>query len=350
MRAAIVAFNNLRVSPYVRIYSDYLDGVGVEYDLIYLDRDGTAEQLGTCSYPITYNKGQHKLSNFLRFAREAKKILKRGAYDFVFVMPTMPSVLLSGFLKRKYSGRYLVDVRDPTYEKNPIYFALEKKVMKHAAMRVISSLGYKKILPEADYVFCPNVSASERVPRYSFTGAVEKGKIRIAYVGYISYTEACRKMIEHVLRDDRFYLDFYGIEAHEGVVSGYVRDAACDRITYHGAYTPSEKGDIIMGVDVLFNAYNVKCNPAFPNKLYDSMYFKKPNLCDYDSALFLECDKYAYPVNYGDEGLLDGIYEWYSELDGESYDAFANAYLERAYADLDYFYERLRKTVFGEDK
>lgn len=344
MKVAIVAFNNLRISPYVRTYADWLTMRGIEFDVIYLDRAGEKEELGDKTYPIPFNKKSHKLFNFLRFARATKKIIKKNKYDFLFVMPTFPAVLLSGFLKRKYKGRYLVDIRDRTHEGNRFYFKREKRAVQYSAMNVISSKGYKSFLPFGEYVFCPNISASQRVPQYDFQRR-EDGKITIAYVGCISRVSLYKRLIEKVLPDERFTLELYGSEVEEGSISEYVESLSSERIKFHGAYKPEEKGDIIKRVDMLINIYGIKNNPAMANKLYDSMFFKKPMLSEEDSLMYSECGGYSCPFDIDDEDALDKLYSWYMSLDKEGFDSFADGYLEKAYSELDEFYSLLEEKV-----
>ena len=112
MKVALVAFNNIWVSPYILAYSELLHKNGVECHLIYPNRLGLDEEFCGVKHEASWNPAKNKIFNFLAFAKQAKKILKKGKFDFVFVLTTFPAVLLSGFLSRHYKGKYAVDVRD----------------------------------------------------------------------------------------------------------------------------------------------------------------------------------------------------------------------------------------------
>ncbi len=346
MKVAIVAFNNLRISPYVRTYSGWLTKKGIEFDVIYLDRDSEKEELGSKSYPISYNKKRHKLINFLRFARKTKKIIKKNKYDFLFVMPTFPAVLLSGFLKRKYKGRYLVDIRDYTHEKNKFFYSREKKALENSAMNVISALGFKNFLPECEYIFCPNISDAYRKENHSFSRGAEP--IRIAYVGTIAYAENCKKLIDLVLKDDRFRFDFYGGEIGSMPVTSYIKEISSDRIVAHGTYTANEKADIVKRSHILFNVYgngSTLVRYALSNKLYDGMCFKKPILVSSDTDMQKESADFGFAIDFGDKDILSKLYDWYLSIDKQSFDNYGDEYIRKTYSELDEFYSLLEERV-----
>ena len=347
MKVAIVAFNNIRISPYVKTYSNWLEEKGIDYDLIYLNRSGEQEQLGSCTYSIPFNPKRGKFMNFLRFGKEVKKILTKNKYGFVFVMPTFPAVILSSFLKKKYKGKYVVDIRDRTYEDNKFYFKREKCAVENSAMNVISSKGYTSFLPEAKYVFCPNISASSRTPKYKFKRR-EGGVISIAYVGCIARVGLYKRLIEKVLSDGRFAVDLYGSEVTPGAISEYVKELGSDRVRYHGAFKPEEKAEIVKSVDILINIYGtLGMKRAMANKLYDAMYFKKPLISEADSLMYEECEGHSFAFDIEDERVLDKLYDWYMNIDGEAFDKFADDYIERTYAELDEFYAELERAVLG---
>ena len=53
--------------------------------------------------------------------------------------------------RKKYKGKYIVDIRDFTLENIPFYRKAEQTVVKNSYSTVISSRGYKEFLPDYDY-------------------------------------------------------------------------------------------------------------------------------------------------------------------------------------------------------
>ncbi len=352
MKVAIVAFNNIRFSPYILTYSELLKEKGIETHLIYPNRANKEEEFAGVKYAVRWNPQKKKIYNFLYFAKQAKRILKREKYDFVFVLTTFPAVLLSGFLSGRYKGRYLVDIRDYTYEGNKLFFALEKKVLKNAACTVISSPGFVNFLPKGEYCLCHNLP--EKYARGNIPFEKSGEKIVIGYVGTIAYAENCRKLIDLVARDERFAFHLYGNEnSKQQPIKRYVEDLNNDRIQYFGEYAAAEKDGILQRVDLLFNIYGndrTLVKYALSNKLYDSFYYKKPLLVSPNTSMQEESDGYSYAVDFEKEKSLDGVYEWYFSLDAAAFEGYAQAYLATAFENNKRFKEKINKLLERNEK
>jgi len=347
VKVAIIAFNNLAKSPYINIYADFCAAKGVEYEVVYPDRDHLKETAKYPTIPVDWDSKKHKLLNFLSFRTRVIKYLKRTKPDFVIVLTTMPAVLLSGYLSKHYKGRYLVDVRDYTYENVGFYYGLERQALKNAAMRVISSPGFKNFLPEGDYNLCQNVN-----PEYaSGKGGEFRRKdapVTIAYVGSIAYKKQCMRLIKLVEKDERFCFYFHGGEGADRQIADYLEANPNDRIKAFGPYQPSEKVAIMSNVDILFNAYGNGCkllDYALSNKLYDSFYMQLPLLTSPQTAMSEEAGPYSFDIDLENETTLDGLWAWYQAIDGEAFAAYSEQYLKQVFEAQDAFYDRLGQVL-----
>ena len=347
MKVAIVAFANMKYSPYVKTYSDYLDKKGVEYNVIYPKREKIDDNLSGKHYPIEWNPRKNKFWNFLAFRREASKILKENKYDFVFVLTTFPAVLLASVLKRHYKGRYLVDIRDYTHENNKIYFHYEKKALRNSKANVISSVGFKRFLPEGEYLLCHNMPGNYTNPKVVFRKATDK--IIIGYVGTIGYKTHCRKLIDFVKNDERFCFYFHGNEKGDKSITSYVNELQNERIKCFGPYDPNDKFNIIESVDILFNVYGnqsqlVKC--AVSNKLYDSFYFKKPLLTSSETIMSDLAGEYSYDLDLCTDNI-DKIYEWYNSINADQMIVYMNEKINQNLREMHDFYSSIDKFLEG---
>ncbi len=344
MRVAIVAFANLKFSPYIYPYVDVLKKLDAQIELIYLNRMGINETFEDgVLREIRWDDTKNKAFNFLSFGKQVTKILKKEAYDFVIVLTTFPAVLLSGALKSYYKGKYLVDVRDFTHEDNAVFYYFEKKALKHASMRVISAPGFKEFLPDNDYCICHNILSGYSTGAKCFIRK-DTGKIIIGYVGSIGYVSNCKKLIDLIKNDDRFCFYFYGNEKSSMPVTTYVQDINCERIKCFGEYSPSQKSEIIEGVDMMFNVYgNGKplVRYALSNKLYDSMYFKKPLLVSPDTDMQRQGGDFAYAIEPEKVHNLDDLYKWYMNIHSKEYDEYANTYIDNVFKSNKEFEKRL---------
>ena len=346
MKVAIIAFNNLKFSPYIFPYVKILKEINATIELIYPDRNGIEETFNDGALvPIEWDFSKKKIFNFISFRKNVIRKLSREKYDFVIVLTTFPAVLLGGFLSRKYKNKYLVDIRDFTHENNKFYYKLEKSALKNAVARVISAEGFKNFLPEEEYLFCPNVSSvyKENARRCSLK---KDGPIIVGYVGSIAYKDNCKKLIDIIKEDERFAFHFYGNENGEATIKKYVESVNCERIKYFGEYNPSEKAGILEKTDILFNVYGndkMLLKHALSNKLYDSMYFKKPLLVSPETDMKTESAEFSFAVDLDKSKSLNELYEWYVSIDEEAFGEYADLYLKNAFEKHSAFESKLKK-------
>ena len=349
MKVALVAFNNIFISPYINPYADLVCSSGAECHLIYPDRLGIDEEFCGTKHVVKWNKAKNKAFNFISFVREAGRILKKEKFDFVFVLTTFPAVLLSGVLAKRYKGRYAVDIRDYTYEGNKLFYHFEKKTIKNARFAVISSPGFKNFLPEGNYYMCHNVSKAYKAPMHGFERA--NGKIIIGYVGAVAYADYVRPTIDLVKADDRFEFHVYGRETNPAEpVKQHVEASGCDRIKYFGAYKPQEKAEILAKTDVLFNVYGndrMLVKYALSNKLYDGFYFKKPILVSAGTAMAEEAGEYSFALDPKTATDLNALHDWYMAIDGEAFNKYANDYLDKVNTENALFEQAVIDAING---
>ena len=173
------------------------------------------------------------------------------------------------------------------------------------------------------------------------------GKIRIGYVGSISYIEHCKHMIDLVAKDERFVFHFYGRESEQKEISSYIDTLKNDRIKYFGKYEPKEKANIINSIDLLFNVYGNETplvKYAISNKFYDSFYFKKPLLTSPDTFMSIQSGEYSFDIDYNTTNL-DALYEWYCSLEGEKMVAFMNSVFKDFAKDMYLFEQELNRIL-----
>lgn len=346
MKVAVIGFNNLKYSPYIKTYTDLLDKYSIAYDVIIPNRNQLNETANGNLVYTEWDKKKNKLRNFITFAKKTQTILKKENYDFIFVLTTLPAILLSHVLVNKYKEKYLVDIRDYTYDKKTIFRSVEAHVLKHAHTRVISSPAFREFLPDFEYILCHNFSHRASMTDYAFER--HSSPIRIGYIGSIAYVDECKRMIDLVKKDDRFCFYLYGNEVHGDIVSEYAKSAGTDRVKCFGEYEPAEKSRIILGTDILFNDYGngsflVKC--ALSNKLYDSFTFKKPLITSPDTIMSKLSADYSFDVDSTTKNL-DALYKWYVGINGDEMDAYMNECLIR-FEKENLLFEDTVRTIIG---
>lgn len=355
IKVGMVMFQNMRYAPFLNMYKQLLESIdGVSYDIIYYDRDKALKETKDKHHIAIKWHGKGTLSaskferclNFVFYTLDVKKVLKSKRYDFLIVLTTFPAVLLSSTLVKKYNNRYIVDVRDYTHEGFKPYYNIEKKVLKNAALRIVSSPGFVNFLPSGHYYCCHNYD-SYMIKRPDFSKA--KGRpIIISYIGTISYKALCKKLIDLVAKDNRFEFHFYGNEADGTQIRDYIHIINNNRIRFMGPFVPSDKPEIYRRSDLVFNCYgndSTLVKYAISNKYYDGAVFRKPLLVSPKTSMQDMSGEFAFSLDVKRTVSLNALFDWYQDISVEKYEKYTDTVLKKAQSDNDRIKKIIRKTV-----
>lgn len=356
MKVGIIGFSNLCLMPYLYTYTDYLQNRNIEFDVIYWDRKDLHEKSNFNSYAY-HAKIKNtapkiaKVNNLLGYMRFIKSKIKSGDYDLMIIMTSLPAVLLNPILCKHYSNRYLVDVRDYTYEHIFIYQKLFKKVLSHSALNVISSPGFREFLPFKQAVLCHNLSFKKEGNQLIRKSLPRKtNPIKISYIGFITYYEQCLNMINVLANDHRFEFHFYGMGEYNQAIQEYCANRMIRNVFLHGPYKPEEKEEIYRNTDIIFNVYGKGSNLryALSNKFYESAWYCIPILVSEGTDMHYRSQSLSFPVKEFRLGLADEIYQWYDTMDWEKLDYDAKMIIDEAFLDNEAFHHALNN-LFDED-
>lgn len=329
MRIGIIAANNIRYSPYIFFYIDILAKAGMEYELIYPNRNKIEERFEGITHVLPWNRQLPTMLSYAIYAKKVIKVIKRRRYDALIVLTGVNAAYLALWLKRHYAEKYVVDIRDFSHENVRVFRALESVAVHHSLINVISSMRFKQFLPDAEYRVCHNCNPKDADQAvHSFCKG--DGQVRIGYVGSLSYVEQCERLMKLVAQDERFCLEFYGTSKAESVLQEYGKQLSSNRICFHGGYSPCEKAEIIGRVDILFNAYGngtplLDC--ALSNKLYDALIYKKAILTCPNTYMTEVGGPMAFPIDLAGESTLDALYEWYRGIERDQLVRYADSVL-----------------------
>ncbi len=324
MLVGIIAANNIRYSPYISYYTNILDTCDIDYELIFADQERVEDSFGKKSYAVKWNSKVPRAIEYFSYSRKVISIIKKKHYDGLIMLTSITAVYCSAFLKKYYSRRYIVDIRDYTHENIKPYYALEKIGILNSAITVISSPQFVKFLPKYDYIVCHNINFDVD-KKHRIWKKPDSNRIVIGYIGAVGYKQNCISLMKMVQKDSRFELRIHGFEPGEPEVQNLVKEMNNERITYHGPYKPIEKEDIINSVDILFNTYGNGCpllDYALSNKLYDALYLKKLLLTSPNTSMEEMSREIAYSIDYTTTDSLNGLYEWVMGLEKEKIQSF----------------------------
>lgn len=216
-RICFLSLNNIYLTPYINKYIDLIDA---PYDVIYWNRHSIKEDIDaekcysfTLQVEDTASKA-NKLIGYLKFRKFATRILKENNYDHVILLQTSVGVLLRSILLSKYKRKYILDIRDYTFEKNIVFYKIVEQLVRYSSLNVISSKGYKEFLPPHSYINVHNDVKMENSIIEEFSTKIRNDEvIRISYIGLIRFHEQNKKVILKFKNDPRFRLRFIGKNA-----------------------------------------------------------------------------------------------------------------------------------------
>ena len=323
MKAAIIILGNQWVCPYVNTYRRIFDKLGCSYDVILWDRDGS-----DASASIKYSSGKANLDNpvvkawhYVRYADFIKKTVSRNGYDRLVVSGPHLAILLSGILRRRYKGRYVIDYRDISVEQHLLLGGVYSKVLESSFCNVISSPGFKDYLPrEYDYLvshnFDYNVACSvlkDSLPLWK-AGPV----IDVLTIGYIRNYDSNVRIIQALGGDSGYRLKFVGRGDAAPALESYARANGLDNVEFSGFYEKKDEAMIVGACDFIniFFPNDVVHSAIMSNRFYLALIHKKPVIVTEGSVQAAFVKEYGLGVvTDGGEGLSDEIERYLSSFD-----------------------------------
>ncbi len=164
-KVLLLCGTELEKAPYVLPYIELLKKNSISFDVLCQKSQMAKDVAGAndIGFFKEYDSAAPKWKKFLMMleqARIAKRVIRKNGYSKVIVFTAQKGLFLNRFLKKNYSGQYVLDIRDHTLMlRIPLCNRLLKSVIDNSAFTVISSAGFKRWLPESDkYIVCHNTS------------------------------------------------------------------------------------------------------------------------------------------------------------------------------------------------
>ncbi len=353
MKVGIVSFANLRVTPYLSVYTDILEELQVSYEVLYWDRRNLEEasHAPLIRYQRPLDDGAPlvaKLFPMYQYRNFVIKKIKEQKYDFLIILTSLLGVFLCDFLEKKYPNQYLFDIRDYSYESIPLYQKLMAKLMSNSALNVVSSQGFVNFLPLDNVLVCHNISFN-RHKKYQLSAKdVRPKKLLIGFVGVVRYYQECLKFIEAIKNDSRIQFCFYGEGEDEARIKQYCDENNIKNVKFFGSYQPDEKEKIIESLDLIYNAYgngSPKVKYALSNKCYDAAWYKKGLIVNAHTLMAETTAGYSYAISDDEKNLAENLVNWYTNINWTEFDQKTHKIIEKAFNDNQIFTEKVKNLL-----
>lgn len=356
-KICFIFMGNLYLCPYI---SSYIDNINCKFDVIYWDRDGIEEKIGAEEYyrfnynMSTNNSKFYKLVGYVKFKKYAENILTKNNYERVIILQTSVGILLQKILIKKYSKRYLMDIRDYTFEKNKLFYILEKRIVNKSSITVISSEGYKKFLPPYKYILAHNNRKldTDKV-LYIRKRNKNKNRLVIAFIGNAIYQEQHKKVLNLFKNDNRFEIRYIGKNSEQLIE--FCNENNIKNVKIVGRFKAENILDYYNDVDIIDNLYgnnNPYLDYALSNKLYFAAELCIPILVCKDTFMQEVSQKYGlgYTVDLNDLDTPNKLYNYYQNISWTKFKDGCNKFLEVVERDKKIYDEKIKKFIELEEK
>lgn len=329
-KIALIFIGNIEICPYIKEYERIFRQQKIDYDVLFWRR----EELNS-NYPCNYKffsfesdvkkRKKDKIYDFMRFYRWLNVMLSKESYTHYVFLDTLSSFLVY-FGGKISSVKCLLEIRDYTYEKNPLFKFIEKHIVRQMQAVFISSESFKTFLPKHNYLITHNFNEVEYIKNCNKRQFVKKRKgdrLNVVYTGAIKYFDYQVAILEELKNDSRFKIIYHGIGPDYKKLVEYCNKNKMNNVLFTGLYTERDKNNIYSQADFLINCYDINLGAeikyAVSNKYYDGLIYHIPQFVEsktYKGQLISEngCGFTWTP----EEGkLADKIINFYYNLDEE---------------------------------
>lgn len=346
-KIGIVFCGDMNMCPYAAKYIDACKKKSIKYDVILWNRSGDNQQYPE-NYKVFKEKSElyvskwKKIGAFWRFRKFLKRTIEYEKYDKLIMLTTLPAILCYGLLNREYSGKYIFDFRDLSFERIKIYLHMVRKVCDNSYFTCISSPGFKEILGDKEFVIAHNFRYSD-IEKKNDKADVPTERINLLHIGITRGEEYNNRLVDIFGNDSRFNVYIVGSGNDTPTFAEYAKPYSNIFVT--GTYNNFDKERYIKEANMLLYYYpcDFNCNRALANKYYDGIIFKKPllgNIDTYSGKRLMERG-IGISLRLEDRDFSDNVYSYMKNFEYEDFNKRAENELAIVLEEDKYYLKKI---------
>jgi len=353
---ALIFCGDLKFCPYIKRYIERIEKHNAEYNVYFWNRGNFDLELPSnyyyCNLQSELSNGKlKKFVDFIGFRKWLIKELEIAKPEKIVALSTLTGIILGSTLY-KGDAEYVFDIRDYSYEHIPIFYNIEKKVIKHSYFTAISSKGFETFLPNNNYVIAHNFNRAD-IMDYCVMNK-SSGVINFVWNGVVRYFEYQKQYLDALKNDDRFQIIFHGDGPDLDNYIKYCNNNNFKNVCFTGSYDNSKKSEILSNAHILNNCYGYLFNAgnrlkhAVSNRFYDGLIYRIPQLVEpvgYKSKWVLDSGVgTSMPV---DDNFADCLYEYYRSIDCNEFNKQCEKELQKVIAEDDEYISKIDMFIEG---
>lgn len=339
--------------PYLKRYTERLDILRVEYEVLFWNRDGRSINESQKNY-YCYNKvspedlgKKQKLLDFYGFRKWVIKHIHDSKSSGLILLSTLSGMLVSD-LAGKYRNRYIFDIRDYSFENLKVFRAVESHVIANSFFTAISSEGFREFLPPHDYIIAHNFDRREIKAGVEFHK--QDTPINFVWNGTVRYLGFQKQYIKALMNDERFRIIYHGSGQELEAFRQYVSDIGANNVFFTGTYDNANKAMLLKDASVLNNCYGGNYGDALKyavsNRFYDGLIYRIPQLVEpggYKAELVKKYDV-GIPI-VPSEHFGDWLYQYLQSIKKDEFERKCEIALEKVLSDDDKYIQSIDQFI-----
>ena len=348
MRYLLVSYDDYFNIPYIRYYEEMLLRQNIDYDIVLWNRSGLPVSLPN-AYVFSAKDCRSKVGKiipFLRWRRFVLELISKKQYDRLIILTTMPAILLSDLLLKRYSGKFWLDIRDFTYENVPFYKNMVWKLVQSAASVSISSPAFSIFLPNSENILLTHNISNTGWATEHCQQDMRQRPLCIGFVGGIQFEMQNRYLLRQFANNQKYSFKYIG-KVHPGCnLKRFCQENRIKNVQFLPAFSNDQKPEIYKSIDLINCVYgsdNQVSKLLLPNRLYDCVLFKKPIMVSKGTYLAEIVSKYSLgiAIDVERENVVEKLEEYLSNFSQQEFERGCRKFLSEIEKDMEKFAEAL---------
>ena len=268
----------------MKYYEECCINNNINYDLFLWDRDNNKplEQIENkyiFHHKCVFGGGKlQKIYPMYQYQKHLRNIIKKNKYTHLVIINTLASVMISDLLLNSYKNKYIMDIRDYTYEKLIIYKMLVDRLIDYSFFSTISSKGFYRFINKNNKIMV-NHNISNVLNVENLVALDSKKNNIIGFVGSIRYKKENIALINSLKDSSHYKLKYVGPFVSDCNLKDFCLANNIKNVDFMGSFNNDDKPKIYKDIDIINSIYgqgSLEVTTAIPNRYYDALIYKKP--------------------------------------------------------------------------
>lgn len=344
MKIGVVCAANIISSPYVKYYTDILDELNINYDILIWNKLNIEENdyQSIISYNKRFDNKSSKIKKILGYYSYSRFVInniKKNKYDKLILLTAQSGVLIYRYLEKNYLNNYILDIRD--YANAKYYMKILTKLVKNSYMTSISSNGFLKWLPKSKKYIKSHNTSSAYINNFVDEVGFKDMPIKVSTIGQIRDYESNKNVIDIFKNNKSFEMNFIGKGSSENDLKLYCDSNNIQNVEFKGRYKKEEEKYHYIHSDLIniCVGHVAEETGVLANRLYNAVIYGKPIIIERGSYMSKLVENYnlGVSINIKEPDILQVISKYIANFNPIEFNRGRREFLKNVKKDMNKF-------------